>query len=984
MAIFERDKEKTREINIDRMKSNGDIEGLIQALGSTNPRVRDAARTAILQIGNSSFKPLFSALANKDKMIQKGAAMTIAKYGDPAIPTLLKAVRSGNSRMKYGAALALAAIGERAVEHIVDLLNDESPRVRENAIIALGDLENPSVQITGILVDMLRDPEEEVRKAAADALTSLDRVPVEPSKKAAYYIARGDWDEVPELRGVAIPLLKEIIDEAEDETRLKAIKTLGKIRIDSSTLALLPLLKDDDENVRATAVESLGKNSDARIYDKLVPLLKDSSVYVRMESAWALDKLKWKPRTKKELAQHLLAKMQWKDLLFMGKDAIPVLQDALNENNATLRIGALEVLTKMGPMGEKAIQEGLMSSNKKLQAKVSHAYSIVKERRSEEEKDRENFRKKQEDMLRESEESKKFAEDFRKMQADFQKLMEKEKKEKLAKEAKEKKLRAEEEKKKEELLKIKREAIKKRQEELRRKRIEKRKKLAEFRKKQEDMRQKMEEAAILTGSWLRITDEAISDIVLFDDIYAKAQGGKLIEREPLDLTDEQVHANFRKLLDRLKDPDPTIRGFAIHDLIPYGEEGRKAIIGMTDDESAYVRSTAIVALGEMKQRINIPEIARMIDDPEVEVRVAVCHGLGRIGGPDVLSYIVSLFRDQSSEVREAAVETLSLMGRGVLATVHVMFEDSDPLVKSCAACVAGKVGDSESIIPLITIMTDSSGNVRNAVVEALVNIGLASVFPLITVLDEGDTDQRLQALEALSHFSDNKSHEAIEKIANTDPDVKVRERATELLKLGKKIIGEGHLAYYIPKMEELAQSKGLTGEMADNVDFLLESLASQNRHDQVDATKTLIEKGEQGASILIRNTAGRDQQIKRAANEILINMGKSALKPALDSITDENPEVRKNAAMSLGRIDHEESLNTLTNTIMMDKDADVRATAAFALGMIGNPDSINPLVIALDDPDEKVRSAAISSLEYLDDERAIEPLVNALKKHTSR
>lgn len=984
MGIFERDKDKGREINIDRMKSSGDIDGLIHALGSTNPRIQDAARTAIIQMGSSSFKPLFSALANPDKKIQKGAAITIAGYGEPAIPTLLKAVRSGNRRMKYGAALALAAIGDRAVENIVDLLNDESTQVRENAIVALGDMEKPSVQITGILVDMLRDPEEEVRKAAADALTKLERVPVEPFKKAAYYIARGDWDEVPELRAVAIPLLKEIIEEAEDETRLKAIKTLGKIRVDASTIALLPLLKDDDENVRAAAVESLGKISDARVFDKLIPLLKDNSIYVRMETAWALDRLKWRPKTKKELALHLLAKMQWKELLFMGKDAVPVLQEALNENNATIRIGALEVLTKMGPVGEKAIQDSLMSSNRKLQAKVSHAYSIVKERRGEEEKEREKFRKKQEEMLKGSEESKKFAEDFRKMQADFKKHLEKEEREKRAKEAEEKKLRAEEEKRKEELLKIKREAIKKKQEELRKKRIEKRKKLAEFRKKQADMRQKMEEAAILAGSWLRITDDAMSEIVWFDDIYARAQGGKLIEREPMDLTDEQVRANFRKLLETLKDPDPTIRGFAIHDLIPYGEEGRQAIIGMTEDEAAYVRATAIIALGEMKLRKNIPEISRLIDDPEVEVRVAVCHALGRIGGANVLSPIVSLFRDQSSEVRDAVVETLSLMGRGVLTMVHSMLEDNDSLVRGCAARVAGSVGDSESIIPLITIMTDSSENVRTAVIEALVNIGLASVFPLITVLEEGDTDQRLQALETLSHFSDSKSREAMEKSANNDPDEIVRERAGELLKLGKKTIGDEHLAYYIPGLDELAQAKGFTGEVADDADFLLDSLVSGSRNDQVDATKTLIDKGEEGASILIRDTAGRNQQIKRAANEILGTMGKAVMQPALNSITDEDPEIRKNAAMSLGRIDHEESLNALTNTIMTDKDAGVRATAASALGMIGNPDSINPLVIALDDPDERVRAAAISSLEYLDDERAIEPLVNALKKHTSR
>src|SRR5881396_1671193 len=101
-------------------------------------------------------------------------------------------------------------------------------------------------------------------------------------------------------------------------------------------------------------------------------------------------------------------------------------------------------------------------------------------------------------------------------------------------------------------------------------------------------------------------------------------------------------------------------------------------------------------------------------------------------------------------------------------------------------------------------------------------------------------------------------------------------------------------------------------------------------------------------------------------------------------LKDPNPELRRTAAQSLGKIARKEAVPALVDALC-DPDAGVRRHAAWALGMIGE-DSVgldrSPLSSLLFDPDPGVREAAAMALGLTGDTQSgIELLLERVSKH---
>src|SRR5438552_7033975 len=100
-------------------------------------------------------------------------------------------------------------------------------------------------------------------------------------------------------------------------------------------------------------------------------------------------------------------------------------------------------------------------------------------------------------------------------------------------------------------------------------------------------------------------------------------------------------------------------------------------------------------------------------------------------------------------------------------------------------------------------------------------------------------------------------------------------------------------------------------------------------------------------------------------------------------LRDPNPEQRRTAAQSLGKIARKEAVPALVEALQ-DPDTGVRRTAAWALGMIGEdavgPDR-SPLASLLFDPDAGVREASAMALGLTGDTQAgIELLLERLQE----
>jgi HEAT repeat protein len=103
-------------------------------------------------------------------------------------------------------------------------------------------------------------------------------------------------------------------------------------------------------------------------------------------------------------------------------------------------------------------------------------------------------------------------------------------------------------------------------------------------------------------------------------------------------------------------------------------------------------------------------------------------------------------------------------------------------------------------------------------------------------------------------------------------------------------------------------------------------------------------------------------------------------------LKDPNPEQRRTAAQSLGKIARKEAVPALVDALC-DPDAGVRRHAAWALGMIGEdavgPDR-SPLASLLFDPDPGVREAAAMAIALTGDtQTGIELLLDRLQEPTT-
>jgi HEAT repeat protein len=89
-------------------------------------------------------------------------------------------------------------------------------------------------------------------------------------------------------------------------------------------------------------------------------------------------------------------------------------------------------------------------------------------------------------------------------------------------------------------------------------------------------------------------------------------------------------------------------------------------------------------------------------------------------------------------------------------------------------------------------------------------------------------------------------------------------------------------------------------------------------------------------------------------------------------------DVRRKAALALGWMEDETAVEPLIQALG-DKDLLVREAVAHALGRIGDKRAVEPLIQALRDKYGEVQERAAEALGEIGDERAIEPLIQALK-----
>jgi HEAT repeat protein len=126
--------------NVVELKSQGDVEGLIEALNyEKDHNVRLAAASALGKLEDAqAVEPLIEAL-NDRREVKEVAILSLGKIGDPvAVEALINMLTDKNWEIRGSAAKALGQIGDlRGVIPLIDAVEDNSESVRWIAANAL-------------------------------------------------------------------------------------------------------------------------------------------------------------------------------------------------------------------------------------------------------------------------------------------------------------------------------------------------------------------------------------------------------------------------------------------------------------------------------------------------------------------------------------------------------------------------------------------------------------------------------------------------------------------------------------------------------------------------------------------------------------------------------------------------------------------------------------------------------------------------------
>jgi HEAT repeat protein len=363
-----------REVGIVAARALGEfghpaVEPLSRMLREGGKEGRLAAIDALVQIGSEKAdKALGYALHDKDEDVREKAAAALRRRhpaDNPAreenrraseppgrqIDTLIAVLKDGSVEEQLSAATRLIGMGRPAAEGLIRALKVESPEIRLAAAGVLGEMRETA---TEPLMDALRDTDRFVRLVAARNLGNIgDKRAIEALSESLRREPDGEVRAtVAEALGYmgsgqAIEPLVVALRDRDEAVQVAAARSLGYIKDPRAVEPLIRALSDVDDRVRYAAFEAL-KEPGGTMQGYLVGTLRSGDERLREGVAEALEAVGWEPETGEDLTLYLMARNRWGEVERVGRDAIPILAEALSDPSIELRVNAVRAIARIG------------------------------------------------------------------------------------------------------------------------------------------------------------------------------------------------------------------------------------------------------------------------------------------------------------------------------------------------------------------------------------------------------------------------------------------------------------------------------------------------------------------------------------------------------------------------------------------------------------------------------------------------------------
>ncbi len=246
---------------------------LIEALGDSDARVREAARWALVGPWQHAQHPLLLRALTRDRRVAvRAAAVTIlgsCRQHPPAVVAgLIKALTDREKTVRSAAAKTVGKLERVGADHaaaLIALLGNRETEVRQAAIHALKKIRHAPIQMIGPLLDGLGSQYQQIRSACAVALGKMDRLParaIGPLVKSLGERATEGWASFA-LRKIGSPAAPQLLACVGDTNALRrrgVAYCLGQAgRSPAGIAGLIRLLQDPDPGVSSNAGGALSE-----------------------------------------------------------------------------------------------------------------------------------------------------------------------------------------------------------------------------------------------------------------------------------------------------------------------------------------------------------------------------------------------------------------------------------------------------------------------------------------------------------------------------------------------------------------------------------------------------------------------------------------------------------------------------------------------------------------------------------------------------
>lgn len=159
-----------------------DVEGLLQLLGSDDPKEREAAANGLSMLRDEPNGPrrdrvisaLMRAAGDTDSDVRGQAIFSLGElHSREAADLLVRSLSDQDQWIRLFAVVAVSRIRDvRAVPRLIELLADEEPLVRQQVAWALSEFGGAEVE-AALRRTMASEREEDVRSAAEESLRRI-------------------------------------------------------------------------------------------------------------------------------------------------------------------------------------------------------------------------------------------------------------------------------------------------------------------------------------------------------------------------------------------------------------------------------------------------------------------------------------------------------------------------------------------------------------------------------------------------------------------------------------------------------------------------------------------------------------------------------------------------------------------------------------------------------------------------------------------